>query len=430
MKTKKLLSILLVLTVVLIVAVAVGKKKGLIGQAKGTKVSVEKPEYRKIVEFITANGKIQPETEVKISPDVSGEIVELHIVEGEFVEKGKLLLKIKPDTYISMRDRAEAALNTSKARLAQAEAQFEQARQSFERNKKLWEQKTISDSEYEQVLSNYKVAEAELRSSQYNVKSSQASLNEAEENLAKTTIYAPMSGTISQLNVERGERVVGTAQMAGTEMLRIADLNRMEVKVEVNENDIVRVALNDTALVEIDAYLGKKFKGLVTEMANSANVTGTSTDQVTNFDVKILLLKDSYKQLISENNPNPFRPGMSASVDILTETKMHALSVQIPGVTTRPDTGKVVKHNLTEQDEANFKKEELKEVVFIVDGDNKAKRIHVKTGIQDNEYIELLSGVDTSMRVIVSPYSVVSKKLKDGDLIEVVAKKDLFSSKK
>lgn len=429
MKTKNLLKVLLIIVVILIIAVLVGKKKGLIGKPEGIKVAVEKPEYRKIVEFITANGKIQPETEVKISPDVSGEIVELKIVEGENVTKGQLLLKIKPDTYISIRDRSVAALNTSKSRLAQAEAQFEQARLSFERNKKLWEQKTISDAEYEQILSNYKVAKAELQSAKYNVKSAEASLKEAQENLAKTTIYAPMSGTISQLNIEKGERVVGTAQMAGTELLRIADLDRMEVKVEVNENDIVRVALHDTALIEIDAYLGQKFKGVVTEIANSANVTGTSTDQVTNFDVKILLLKDSYRTLIEKNNPNPFRPGMSASVDILTETKLHTLSVQIPGVTTRPDTAKAKEIKFSSEESDAIDVDKLKEVIFVVDKNNKAKVHYVKTGIQDNTYIELLSGADTSMRIIVSPYSVVSKKLKNGDLVEVVDKKDLFRQK-
>lgn len=429
MNSKKLLTFLLIIVVVLIAVVAVGKKKGWIGQEQGIKVAVEKPEYRRIVEFITANGKVQPETEVKISPDVSGEIVELHVKEGDYIEKGQLLLKIKPDTYISNRDRATAALNTSKSRLAQSEAQFEKSKLDYERNKKLWEQKTISDADFEQSESSFKVAEAELQSAEYNIKSAEASLKEANENLAKTTIFAPMSGTISMLLVEKGERVVGTMQMTGTEILRVANLLRMEVKVEVNENDIVRVNVNDTALVEIDAYLGQKFKGIVTEIANSANITGTSTDQVTNFNVKILLLEESYKHLISELNPHPFRPGMSASVDILTETKLGILSVPIPGVSTRADTTKNI--SITEGDEEEIiDRDDLLEVMFIVDEDNKAKMIPVKTGIQDNSYIELIEGGDTSMRVITAPYSVVSKRLKAGDLVEIVKKDELFKVKK
>jgi len=428
MKTKKLLVYLLIVVVVLLIVVVVGKKQGWIGQEKGIKVAIEKPEYRKIIEFITANGKVQPETEVKISPDVSGEIVELNVMEGDFVDKGKLLLKIKPDIYVSMRDRAIAALNSSKARLAQAEAQFEKNELDFKRNKTLWEQKTISDAEYEAALSAYKVSKAELQSSQSNIKSAEASLEEAEENLAKTTIYAPMSGTVSRLNVEQGERVVGTAQMAGTEMLRIADLNRMEVKVEVNENDIVRVAMHDTALIEVDAYMDQKFKGIVTEIANSANVTGTSTDQVTNFDVKILLLEESYQELVDKGQKNPFRPGMSASVDILTETKINILSLPIPAITTRADTTSEEK-NFENQDE-KMNRENLKEVIFVVDDENRAQRIDVKTGIQDNSYIEVAEGADSSLRVVVAPYSVISKKLKKGTLVEVVKRKHLFNSKK
>lgn len=429
MSSKKLLTFLLIIVVVLVAVVAVGKKKGWIGQEQGIKVSVEKPEYRKIIEFITANGKVQPETEVKISPDVSGEIVELHVKEGDFVEKGQLLLKIKPDIYISSRDRAIAAVNTAKSRLAQSKAQLDQNKLNFERNKKLWDQKTISDADYEQSLSSFKVAEAELQSAEYNIKSAEASLKEANENLAKTTIFSPMSGTISMLLVEQGERVVGTMQMTGTEILRVADLSRMEVKVEVNENDIVRVNHNDTAEVEVDAYLGQKFKGVVTEIANSANITGTSTDQVTNFNVKILLLEESYKHLINKNNMHPFRPGMSASVDILTETKYGILSVPIPGVATRADTTK----NITiseDNEEEIIDRDDLLEVMFIVNDENKAEMINVKTGIQDNSYIELLEGGDTSMRVITAPYSVVSKRIKAGDLVEIVKKDELFKPKK
>ncbi len=436
MKGNKLLKILLIAAVALIVVAVIGKKAGWFGGTPGIKVSVEKPEFRTVTEIVTASGKIQPETEVKISPDVSGEIVELHINEGDFINKGDLLLKIKPDIYLSSVDRARAAVNSAKANqanneayLEQIKAKYTQAKNAFDRNKVLWEQETISDAEYENALSTFEMAKAELEaakksieSAKYSVQSAEASLSEAEENLRKTTIYAPMSGTISMLNVEIGERVVGTMQMAGTEMLRIADLNRMEVKVDVNENDIVKVKLNDTALVEIDAYLGETFKGVVTEIANSANISGMSTDQVTSFDVKVLLLKESYYHLISGNNPNPFRPGMSASVDVQTKTKRNILTIPIQCVTTRADSTEKLSEDFAEMEE------ELKEVVFVVSNDS-AKLTLVKTGIQDNKYIEITRGLDKEDAIISSPYSAISRRLKDGSIVKVVDKKELFKEK-
>ena len=362
--------------------------------------------------------------------------MELYVKEGDEVKNGDLLLKIKPDIYLSSVDRAAAAVNSAKANLAnsqafleQVKARYKQTENAYDRNKVLWEQETISDAEYENSLSAYEIVQAELESakksieaSKYSVQSAEATLSEARENLSKTTIYAPMSGTISKLNVEKGERVVGTMQMAGTEMLRIANLERMEVMVDVNENDIVKVKMSDTALIEIDAYLGETFKGVVTEIANSANVTGMSTDQVTNFDVKVLLVKASYQQLISKNNPNPFRPGMSASVDIQTNTKHNVLTIPIQCVTTRVDSVE------TDVETLAAINEEIQEIVFVARNDSAHIQI-VKTGIQDNKYIEIKEGLSKEDKVVTSPYSAISRKLKDGSIIKVVDKKELFAEK-
>lgn len=436
MKSNKLLKYLLIATIILIVFAVIGKKKGWFGGKAEIKVSIEYPEYRTVTEIVTASGKIQPETEVKISPDVSGEIVELYIKEGDEVKKGDLLLKIKPDIYLSAVDRAEAAVNSAKANLANSEAfleqikaKFSQTNNAYERNKILWEEETISDAEYEASLSAFEMAKAELEAakksidaSRYSIQSAEATLSEAKENLRKTTIYAPMSGTISMLNVEKGERVVGTSMMSGTEMLRIANLDRMEVKVDVNENDIVKVKLQDTALIEIDAYLGETFKGVVTEIANSANISGMSTDQVTNFDVKVLLLKKSYNHLITGTNPNPFRPGMSASVDVQTNTKYDILTIPIQCVTTRVDSVNNGAEKIATIED------EIREIVFIALQDS-AKIKDVKTGIQDNKYIEITEGLTDQDKVITAPYSAISRKLKDGSFIKVVDKKDLFNEK-
>ncbi len=436
MKSNKLLKILLALALVLIIFAVVGKKAGWFGGVSGIKVSVENPQRRNITEEVTASGKIQPETEVKISPDVSGEIVELYVNEGDNIKKGDLLLKIKPDIYLSAIDRTKASVNTAKANLANSEAYLEQikakytqAKKAFDRNKVLWEEETISDAEFESSLSSYEMVKAELEAAKksvegagYSVQSAQATLSEALENLSKTIIYAPMSGTISMLNIEKGERVVGTMQMAGTEMLRIADLKRMEVKVDVNENDIVKVKLNDTALIEIDAYLGETFKGVVTEIANSANVSGMSADQVTSFDVKILLVEESYKHLISNTNSDPFRPGMSASVDIRTKTKSDILSVPIQCVTTRVDSTGHKKGAMVETGD------ELKEVVFVVLNDT-ALLTTVKTGIQDNQFIEISEGLSQDDKIVTAPYSAISRRLNHGSIVEIVSKDELFKEK-
>lgn len=434
MKGKKLTYILIAAVILLIIIAVVGKKSGAFGKEQLLTVSAEKAELRRIIEKVTANGKIQPETEVKISPDVSGEIVELTVKEGEFVQKGDLLLKIKPDTYISMKERATASLNTAKAQFSSASAQFQTNKLICERSKKLWDQKAISDAEYENALSQFNVSKANLEASEYGVKSSEASLKEANENLSKTIIYAPISGTISKLNIEKGERVVGTAQMAGTELLRIANLNRMEVKVDVNENDIVKVKLNDTTDIEIDAYLDRTFKGIVTEIANSASVAGSSADQVTTFDVKVLILEGSYSDLVK--GKNPFRPGMSASVDILTNSVYNALSVPIQAVTVRdPKSGDVQgdQNNLEEaktadanQEEVEKDRSEMKEVIFVLNADQTVTSVEVKTSIQDDKFIQIISGIDTTQTVITGPYSAITKKLKDGMKVETEKKKALI----
>jgi HlyD family secretion protein len=419
MKNNKILKILIPIVVVLILFAVVGKKAGWFGKALTVKVAVENAEKRTIVETITANGKIQPEKEVKISPDVSGEIVELTVKEGYHVEKGQLLLRIKPDNYISQRDRSLAEISSAQARRAQAEAQFTQAELSFKRSKQLYDEQTISKSDFEQAQATYTVAKATVDAAKFAITSAEASLKDANENLTKTSIYAPMTGTVSMLLVELGERVAGTNLMAGTELLRVADLSRMEAQVQVNENDIPRVKLGDTALIEVDAYLDQKFKGIVTEIANSAKTTGVSADQVTNFDVKILVLPQSYQKLVDAGDKNPFRPGMSATVDIRTQSKPDILTVPIQSVTTRTDTTKI---------SGTPSEKDIRTIVFITDG-KYALAKDVKTGIQDNSYIEILSGIALNDRVISSPFSAISKKLSDSTQVEVVKKEVLFKVK-
>jgi HlyD family secretion protein len=419
MKSNKILKILLPIVAVLLIFAIIGKKQGWFGKAMTIKVAVENAEKRVIVETITANGKIQPEKEVKISPDVAGEIVELTVKEGEDVTKGQLLCRIKPDIYLSQRDRSLAAISSAKARQAQAEAQFTQAELAFKRSQQLFNEQTVSKSDFEQAQSTYTVAKSEVDAAKFSVISAEASLKEANENLQKTSIYAPMTGTVSMLLVERGERVVGTSMMTGTEMMRVADLSRMEAQVQVNENDIVKVTLGDTALIEVDAYLDQKFKGVVTEIANSAKTTGLSADQVTNFDVKILVLPESYKKLVDAGDKNPFRPGMSASVDIQTSSKADIITVPIQSVTTRTDTTKI---------STTVSNKDIRTLVFITDG-KYALAKDVKTGIQDNSYIEIQSGISVNDRVISAPFSAISKKLSDSTLIEVVKKEELFKIK-
>ncbi len=429
MKSKKILIILSILAVVLLLFFGIGSKSGWFGQEAYVKVAVETGQKRDITEIITANGKIQPEKEVKISPDVSGEIVELAIKEGYNVDKGQFLLKIKPENYIMARNRAEASLNNAKARERQAEAQLQMRQLDYERSKLLFSQKAISESEFEQSETNFNSAKAEREAAIFTVKSAMAALEEAEENLIKTSIYAPMKGIISALNVELGERVVGTELMSGTEILRLADLSMMEVEVEVNENDIVRVTQNDTAIVEVDAYLDTKFKGIVTEIPVSANVTGITTDQVTNFNVKIRLLPESYSDKITKRNPYPLRPGMSAIADIQTESRKNVYSIPVQAVTTR------VLNKQENSDEGSEEKikdpladeKQKKETVVFVESDGKAVMKPVETGIQDNTHIEIIGGLEPDDKIIIAPYSAISKQLSDGTSLEVVPVDKLYS---
>ncbi|KAB2871837.1 MAG: efflux RND transporter periplasmic adaptor subunit [Bacteroidales bacterium] len=430
---KGLLKYLIGALVVLILVAVVGKKKGWFGKPQNISVFVEKPERRTITESITANGKIQPEVEIKLSSEVSGEIIELPVKEGNWVEKGQLLVRIKPDTYISYKERAIAAVNSANARLSQSKAQLSQTELAFKRSKQLYEQKAISEAEFESAQTNYEVAQSELKAANFNVESAQASLKEAEENLRKTSIYSPISGTVSKLNVELGERVLGTIQFAGTEIMRIANLNRMEARVSVNENDIVKVKIGDTALIEVDAYLDRKFKGIVTQIANSANITGVTTDQVTNFEVRAFILEDSYKDLVSNRLNSPFRPGMSTTVDILTETRANILTVPIQAVTVRTDSSKLAVTGFQkdgevkkDEDKSVVKSDKPKEIVFVTKGDT-ARIVEVKTGIQDNQYIEISEGLTGDEEVVTAPYSAISRKLKDKTLVKKAKnKEDLF----
>jgi len=451
-KTKKnRIWIIIVLVVVLGGIIVLAIKKG--QNSKSVKVATEKVEARKIVETVAANGKIQPAKDVKISPYISGEVVELFVKEGEFVKKGQPLAKIDPEIYISAYQKTEAALNTSqaneanaKARLVQSQSQFKKASLDFDRTKTLFEKEVVSQADFDAAKSAYEVAKADVtaaeesyKSSQFQVSSAKASLRESRENLDRTTIFAPNDGTVSSLDVQVGERVTGASTFsAGTEIMRIANLDVLEVNVEVNENDIVRVSMMDTAIIEVDAYLNRKFKGLVTEIATSANTTGVSADQVTNFDVKIKMLKSSYEDLIRPEQyiASPFRPGMSATVEIETETAMNILTVPIQCVTTRADSTGRVKTALEKREETKGKdteevksteKTEVVEYVFLyVDGHAKLQK--VTTGIQDNTYIEILSGLKEGDEVITAPYRAVSKTLKNDDLVEKVPLDELFKS--
>lgn len=444
-KSNKLIFWLIGTVVVLLVVILVGKSQGWIGKPQELEVELAKVKRATIVEKVSASGTVQPVIEVKIAPEVSGEIRELLIEEGDSVTKNKLLVKIRPDTWQSQYNRAEASLNqqranksSSEANLTRAQATYERAKLDYARQEKLWKEKVISEADWQLAQQNFKVSEQDLRSAEqslraaeYVVKSGEAGLAEAAENVRLTSVAAPMDGIVSKLSVKKGERVLGTAQMQGTEMLRIADLNKMEVRVNVNENDIVRVHLNDTTLIDVDAYAneGKQFKGVVTNIANTAK-DKTSADAITEFEVRILILSSSYKDLAAKGNRYPFRPGMTASVEILTNRKVDVLSVPLSAVTTRTEDGNVKEgapqqnqngpqannqqNNSGQQKPAEKKKDKI--VVFVNEG-GIAKMIEVKTGISDYDNIEILSGLSDSAQVVTGPFLVVSKRLKDGERI-------------
>lgn len=421
---------LLIIGAVVIIFGAIGARKaGWIGASTATEVETEWVQRRTITETVSASGKIQPEVEVSMSAEVSGEIVELPIVDGQKVNQGDLMVKIRPDIYRAAVRRAEAALNGARAQRAQAEAQRIESEKSYKRSEKLHQGQVISEAEWDRVVSAYQVSLKTEEAAVYQVRSAEATLNEARENLLKTTIYAPMSGTVSALQAELGERVVGTAQMAGTEILRIADLSRMEVVVEVNENDIIRVSIGDTARIEVDAYLDESFTGVVSEIANSANISNLSVDQVTNFTVKVAILPESYSHLLENKGDLPaFRPGMTATVEIETEQAENVLTVPIESVTLRSDTSSTAgltssrksrKSNAESTGEASSTSdEENYEVVFLYGADAKAVLQVVETGIQDDRYIEIRSGLSDSLEIISGPYRTVNRDLKNGTSVQ------------
>lgn len=447
-KSRKWLVPVLIIGIGALIAAAYFKGQG---KPRGIEVTVEEADNRTILEKVTASGKIFPETEVKISSDVSGEIVELYVQEGDSVYTGQVLAKIDPDTYESTVERGRASVNSakankaasatqiesSKAQIQQIQAQLTNAKTVHDRNIKLLSEGVISQVEFDQSLSalqglvaNMRASEATLESAKknvegasYSVQSAEATLREMRTSLSRTIIKSPTNGIVSSLSVEQGERVVGTIQMAGTEMMRIANLSAMEVQVDVSENDILRVSLNDKVDIEVDAYLDRKFSGHVTEIANSAsNIGGAAslnTDQVTNFVVKVRVDSESYKDLLGPNKRYPFRPGMSASVDIKTETMDDVLAIPIQAVTVREK----------EDDKDNKKKkaanDELEEVVFVMEADT-VRMVNVTTGIQDDEYILVTSGLEKGEVVVTGPYSAISKKLDQGDAVRVKEEKEKY----
>ena len=433
--SKKTIYILIGGAVVIIASLIILSKTGVIGNKdKGTEVEIAQVIPTTIVETVSATGKIQPEIEVKISSEVSGEIISLNVKEGQVVKKGDLLVKINPDLYTSGYNRSVSNLSGTRANLSQADASFKESKSNYDRNKTLFEKGIISKSDWDKATASYEVAKAAKQTAYFNVQSASATVNEAKDNFGRTTIYAPADGTISMLNVELGERVLGTQQMTGTEILRVANLNNMEVEVDVNENDIVKIKVGDEANVEVDAYLKKQFKGIVTSISNSAS-SALTADQVTNFKVKIRILKESYQDLL-EGKPeaySPFRPGMTATVDIITQTKSNVLSVPISSVVIKSDTAavkeiKVVDLN-EEQKGAAPKSDKKFECVFVKVGD-KAKIRIIKTGIQDDANIEVLTGLKKGDVVITGPYSTVTKDLNSGDKVAVKTDKEKGESKK
>ncbi len=460
---KKLVWIL-VAVVVLIIALFGLKQAGIIGGEEGIKVTTEKVAKRTIIETVNASGKVYPEVEVKVSSDISGEIVELMVEEGDSVRKGQVLAKIFADIYLTQRDQVaasvrqqQALVDNSQAQLQALQSSLSQAEAQFRRQEQLMKEKVISRAEFEQAENAYNTAKANynaglqtIRANQASVASTRANLESANKNLGRTTILAPMNGVVSLLAVKKGERVVGTAQMTGTEMMRIADMDKIEVRVEVGENDIPKVHLGDSALVEIDAYNDRKFKGIVTQIASSSKALSSATatavtNDVTNYEVRIRLLKESYQDLIDPTRPKnfPFRPGMSASADIQTKRKIDVLAVPINAVTTREkDSDKAVNETRTSTAESGENKNEqqenrrsisteLDEVVFVLQADKTTvKRVKVRTDIQDITYIEVLSGLKEGDEVVTGPYSLVSKTLKNNDKVKVVKKEELFEKKK
>ena len=419
--SKKRIYILVGIVIALIIVLVTLKSKGVIGGNDDSKeVETAKADEITIVESVSATGKIQPEIEVKISSEVSGEIIALPVKEGQVVKKGDLLVKINPMLYTSGLNRSVSNLSGTKAGLSQADASFKEAKANYDRSKTLYDKGIISRSDWDKAVASFEGAKASKESAYYNVESASATVTESKDNLGRTTIYSPADGTISSLGVELGERVLGTQQMTGTELLRVANLNNMEVEVDVNENDIVKINIGDSTKIQVDAYLKKEFKGIVTSISNSASAA-TTADQVTNFKVKVRILKESYMDLL-EGKPasySPFRPGMTATVDIITKRKEKVIGVPISAVVVKSDTTATKIYEVKDEGEDKkvaSKSDKKLECVFVKVG-NKAKIRIVKTGIQDDTNIEIISGLKKGDVVIVGPYTTVTKDLNSGDKV-------------
>ena len=448
-KTKWILIILGVLLILLVVL----SKTGVFGKDEGTKVTSEKVQARTITEVVNASGKIYPEIEVKVSPDISGEITELTVAEGDTVKKGQLLARIYADVYNIQRSQAasgvaqsQAQVANSQASLAALRAQQEQAQRTYDMQKKLFDDKVISQSEFNVADANFKTTKANYNAAQAGIKGTQASVQSARSNLAKantdlgrTAIIAPMDGVVSLLSVKKGEKVAGNSFNVGTEMLRIADMAKIEIRVDVGENDVPKVKLGDSAVIDIDAYSGRKFKGIVTQIASSNNgaasqsVLANTSNDVTQYKVYIRLLPESYTDLLGKGS-FPFRPGMSANADIQTRTQKNVLCIPINAVTTRDKndstkTSKKTTDAIPADAAPATSIDDLDVVVFIKNADNKVKKVKVKTGIQDINYIEITEGLKPGEEVITGPYDVVSKTLKTDTRVKVVDKKELFEKK-
>lgn len=410
---KKLL-IGLLIVVAGIVGLVVAKKAGVFGETKkGKVVEIEDVELSTVTETVAATGKIYPEVEVLISSEVSGEIIELPVREGQAVKKGDLLVKINPDLLLAAVSQTRAGVNTSRAGLEQAKAALVQAEADYNRSKELFDKGIISRADWDASIAAYNRAKASERSAYYQVQSAGATLKTATDNLGRTSIFAPMDGIISKLDAELGERVVGTAQMQGTEIMRVADISNMEVEVDVNENDIVKIAVSDSSLIQVDAYPKREFMGVVTEIANSASGNLTA-DQVTNFKVKVRVLESSYLDLI-ENKPesySPFRPGMTATVDVITNKREDVVAVPISAIVIKSDTTSTK----AQTRKSVAASDEQYECVYLFK-DGKAKLQVVETGIQDESKIEVRTGLSQGDRIITGPYNTVTKLLKNGDTV-------------
>lgn len=455
MKKKKIWWIVITLVALMILLIGL-KSGGVIGKDEGLKVATEKVVKRTIIETVNASGKVYPETEVKVSPDISGEIVELNYDEGDSVKRGAVLARIYADIYSTQRDQAAAMLGQERANVDNLKAQLpglksalDFAQRSFDRQKQLLAEKVISPAEFEQAENSLRTAQANYNAALQGIRRGEAaslgasaSLQKADKDLSRTAVLAPRDGVISLMSVKKGERVVGASMMAGTEMMRIADMSVIEVQVDVGENDIPKVSMYDSALVEVDAYNNRKFKGVVTKIASSnttaaSAVSGTSND-VTNYKVHIRLLPSSYEDLVKSGIKFPFRPGMNASADIQTTTMPNVLAAPINAVTTREKgTDKVADASKDQTTEAGMQEQtktgltsDLDEVVFVRQADGTVKKVKVRTGIQDINHIEVLSGLKEGDEVITAPYNVISKILKDGTKVTVVPADKLFEVKK